>query len=269
MTPRKSACLLLYHFRDDSPIYKLVQNAQLNLQHHIDGYDKSVFLKTDYKTVGQSKPTVLLKPNVEVFLGQIVQLTKEGYYIDIRICTHGGAGRILCANDRDLTVHDLVSQLAHSETGYRTYPIRSVYGVHCYGQSFNQTWLDLGAKVAVGARHVNFYPNQANWFEEQWRKGNVGVDEAVRESNTESSRTVMQGLILADAATKFNFKKCWPGQTVLGDAPCAESYFDENWGLDGEWQDGQSGKDNMNYSSYMFRGGQKTLTRNDTASLTW
>jgi hypothetical protein len=67
MEPRKSASLTVFYF-DDNLFYKLVQNAQVNLQHCIDDYHKSVLLKADFTSVGQTRPTVHLQPNREVFL---------------------------------------------------------------------------------------------------------------------------------------------------------------------------------------------------------
>jgi len=267
-TPRKSASLTVFHF-GDSPFRTLFQNAQVNLQHCIDGYHRSILLKEDFNGVGQTKPTVLLKPNVQVFLGQLASLAKEGYYIDIFFFAHGNEDRIYLDNDKVLTTGLLTSELAFANTGLKILPIRSVYGVNCYGHTFNRTWLELGAKVACGARFVNFYPNQFNKFASEWRKGDVSFSKALHDSNTESSRSVMQGLIAADAMSKSNFDKCPLLKTVLGDHPCAQSYFDANWLASDEWQRGESGAENMNYSSYMFRTGITTLTRNDMAALRW
>jgi hypothetical protein len=267
-TPRKSASLTVFHF-DDSAFRTLVQNAQVNLQHCIDGYDKSVLLKEDMVSVGQTRPTVLLKPGLGTFLDQIVALTRQGYYIDIFFFTHGNDDKIYLAPGEVLTTGILKSALSSAKTGYEVYPIRSVCGVNCYGHTFNQTWLDLGAKVSCGARWVNFYPNRFNKFASEWKKGNVGFGEALRASNTESSRSVMQALIAGDAISKFNFEKCPFGKTVLGDHACARSYFDRNWLAADEWEHDKSGAENMDYSSYMFRVGLTDLTRNDMAPLRW
>jgi hypothetical protein len=268
MEPRKSASLTVFYF-DDNLFYKLVQNAQVNLQHCIDDYHKSVLLKADFNAVGQTRPTVHLQPNREVFLNQIVTLANEGYYIDIYIFTHGNDDKIYFANNQVLTNDLLKSELAFSKTGYHVLPIRMVYQMNCYGRTFNQTWLALGAKVSCGTRWVNFYPNQFNKFAAAWKEGHVSVDKALQESNTESSRSVMQTLIAGDALGRFNFDRCPFGKTVLGDHPCAKSYFDANWLASDEWQHGQSGAENMNYSSFMFRPGLETLTRNNMAPLIW
>ncbi|MEI9946641.1 MAG: hypothetical protein WDN26_20760 [Chitinophagaceae bacterium] len=98
-SPTKSACLTVFFFNDNL-FTSLVQNAQVNLQHCIDGYDKSVLLKEDMNSVGQTRPTVLKKPNKEVFLSQIKELANDGYWIDIRVFTHGFTESIPFANDK-------------------------------------------------------------------------------------------------------------------------------------------------------------------------
>ena len=66
MVPRKSAALTVFYF-NDTPFETLIQNAQVNLQHCIDGYDKSVLLKEGFEPVGQDQPTETGKPNRRVF----------------------------------------------------------------------------------------------------------------------------------------------------------------------------------------------------------
>jgi hypothetical protein len=269
LKPTKSACLTVFHFEGDSMVYNLIQNAQVNLQHCIDGYDKSIMLKEDFNSVGQTKPTEVKKPNKVIFLNQLVELANDGYWIDVRIFTHGSVNRIHLNNNLDITPQDLLD--AKKETKHGIFPIRSVYGVNCNGITFNQTWLDIGAIVACGARATNFYPNRANKFHTEWESGNVAFKDALERSDTESAHTVMQTLIAADAASQLfpkDWDKCPIGSTVLGDKPCAKSYFSANWGLKNYWQEGKSGKENMNYSSDMITVGQN-ITKNNHSVLVW
>ena len=189
--------------------------------------------------------------------------------MDLYIFTHGNPDKIYVADGHVLTNHLPTSELAYADTGYHTFPIRLVYQMNCYGHTFNETWLTLGAKVSCGPQWVNFYPHQFNKVAAPWKTGDVGVEKALEEANTESSRSVMQALIAADALGKFNFEKCPFGKTVLGDHPCARSYFDANRLAPDEWLHGRSGAENMNYSSSMFRPGPKTLTWNNMAPLSW
>lgn len=115
-----------------------------------------------------------------------------------------------------------------------------------------------------GSRFINFHCNQVNGFANEWEKGNVPFYTALRASNTESSRTVMQALIAADAMPHPGPTRCPLLTTALGDNACAKSYFTDRWLSSGEWQEGSSGKENMSYSSYMYRVGCN-ITRNDRA----
>ncbi|WP_338219452.1 hypothetical protein [Algoriphagus sp. oki45] len=269
--PTKSASIALFYF-DDSDFYTLVQNAQVNLQHCIDGYSKSVLLKEDFKSVGQTSPTVLKKPNKAVFLGQLIELAQNGYYIDVYIFAHGNTDMIFFGNNLVLTPGELADAVSKEKTGLNELPIRMVYQMNCYGRSFNQTWLSIGAKTTCGPRYVNFYPNQFNKFASEWHSGNKSFTKSLQASNTESSRTVMQSLIAASAASELfpkDWDKCSIGNTVLGDKACAKSYFLARWLAADEWQNGESGKDNMNYSSYMYRVGQTDLTKNNAGALSW
>jgi hypothetical protein len=274
LRPTKSACLTVFHFDKDSNVFKLVQNAQVNLQHCIDGYDKSVMLKEDFNSAGQTKPTVVKKPNKVIFLNQLVELADDGYWIDVRIFTHGVQGGIIMNNgmgnaDLHITREDLLA--AAKETKHGIIPIRSVYGCNCNGASLTQTWIDIGAIVAGGSYDTYFYANTMNDFHREWNKGNVTFEEAIERSHTDTARTVMQTLIAADAASQLfpkEWNKCMPGSTVLGDKPCAKSYFSAEWGLGNCWQEGQSGKENMNYASRMIVAGQN-ITRNNKDVLVW
>jgi hypothetical protein len=251
-------------------LYTLVQNSQVNLQYCIDGYNKSVLLKNSFNPVG-NKPTELCKPDKNIFLNKIRELADDGYFIDIYIFAHGTTDRISINDSVTLTETEIKSALSPGVTGYDQLPIRMVYQMNCYGHTLNQTWLDLGAKISCGAREVNFYPNQFNGFAKEWKQGNNSFKSALIGSNTASSRTVMQALIQADAAKDLfpkKWDKCPLFKTVLGDHSCAKSYFQGVWGID-QWQQGESGAENMNYSSYMYRVGNTELSFNSRSELAW
>jgi len=265
-SPQKSAALALFSF-DDGAVYTLVQNAQVNLQHCIDGYDRSVMLKEDFVSVGQSRPDSVLAPTRENFVSQIRRLAADGYYTDIFVFTHGGPGTIYLPGS-NVDESYLRSELSREKTDRAELPIRMVYQMNCYGETLNQTWLDVGAKAVCGARFVNYRSNQFNGFAREWEKGNVQFDAALRASNTDSSRLAMHALIEADSLVHPGPTRCPLFHSVLGDHPCAESYFRSRWDLgDGRWQEGKSGAENIDYSSYMYRPGLD-ITRNDH-SLMW
>lgn len=92
----------------------------------------------------------------------------------------------------------------------------------------------------------------------------------MHDADTAAVRTVVQTYIsLVDAPAKKKAGKwdgCKFGKTVLGTDACAKDYFTSVWFANGEWQGGKSGKENMNYSSYMLCGGDKKITKNTKPS---
>ncbi len=179
VSPDKSASLTYFYF-DDNPFYKLVQNAQVNLHHCIDGYDKSVMLKDDYSGTGK-QPTKVMKPNKVIFLNQLIDLVQGGYYVDIFIFAHGSPDKIYMNNALTLSPTELKDAVSEEKSGFKYLPIRMVYQMNCYGHTFNQTWLDIGAKSVCGVRDVNYYPNQFNAFASSWNKGNVLFEKALKD----------------------------------------------------------------------------------------
>src|SRR6185295_11092162 len=151
-----------------------------------------------------------------------------------------------------------------AKTGFTRIPIRILYGCNCYGHSLGESWRSVGAKATTGAKYVEFYPNAFNHFIDDWNKGNVSLDAAVGNSDTDLVRTAAQayiGYVHAPANNK-DWGHCSFGKTVLGDSPCAKDYFTNMWLADDEWEADKDGKGNMNASSYMFRGGDKQITKN-------
>ncbi len=267
--PNKKASLILVSF-DNSPnavsdaFQDLVQNAQVNYSHCFSGYQKSVLLKKRWN--GSNRPTHHVTSNLKnEFFSQLKGLARDGYMIDIYIFTHGSSNTIH-TDFGTITATDIRSQLYNTpHTNPGCFPIRMVYMMNCYGSSLGNDFRHVGAKVVAGPRDINFYPNQFNKFATEWKKGNVSVQNALNASNTASSRTVFQTLIVAHSNTKFNFRKCIPGSSVLGTRPCAKDYFQKNWmgmGANSDWQNGQSGKENMNYSSQHLVSGEGHINKN-------
>ena len=252
--PQKIASLSLVSFDNaNNPIFDstqdLVQNFGNNYHKTFEGYDKSVLLKRTWNN--SRKPTVHVRTDfTNAFFNQIKALTNQGYVIDIFIFTHGYSSGTISTDFGSISENMIRSRL-----GDRCYPIRLVYQMNCYGSELNDAWRAVGAVTAVGSKLVNFYPNNFNRFITEWNAG-ANVQTALNRSNTASNRTLAQSYIVVHSNTKFNFRKCIPGSTVLGNRPCAPSYFDKNWGLRGsKYNTSISGKDNMTASSRMLVAG--------------
>lgn len=258
-TIRTASVVLVSFDNASSPIADgftdLVQNAGNDYAKCFQGYDRSILLKKRWNGINQ--PSVHITSNLKnEFFNQIKLLEQQGYVIDIFIFAHGYSSGTISTDFGNISRSDITTQL-----GGKCYPIRLVYQMNCYGSKIASAFSGVGAKTVVGSNLVNFYPNQFNKFIDNWNS-NQTVSAALTNANTNSSRTAGQSYIVAHSNTKFNFRKCMPGSSVLGNRPCAEDYFDKNWGLDGaDYNANMSGKDNMNNSSRMIVLGTGSLRK--------
>ncbi|MEZ4870506.1 MAG: hypothetical protein R3C14_54760 [Caldilineaceae bacterium] len=278
----KGAASIIYFNYGNAPSETLVQET-LKLKKGMENYNYTVLLKyeelpnwADLSQKDEKLANVKAEPTKTNLFKYIIQLAEDGYYIDLFLFCHGWEGKFGRLNssttsENSVTEADIQYALHPSRTGFTQMPIRAIWGTNCYGQTLGETWRSIGAKATAGARFVRFYPNAWGNFIDDWNKGNVPFRQAVHGADTDAVRTVVQSYIsLIDAPSKKKAGKwdgCKFGKTVLGDDPCAKDYFVSCWLAKDEWQTGQSGKENMNYSSYMFCGGEKEITKN--TRLTW
>jgi len=280
----RSAALIFYYY-GDSKFITFFQET-LKLKKAMEGYSRVVLLKhdeipnwLDLSTKDEKLADVVASPTRANLFHHLKQLTADGYYIDLYIFSHGSPDSFRVStgrhgSDGSCTAADILRELASSVTGYKYIPLRMVYNAQCYGQSLGQTWRDIGALTTAGTRYVEFYPTRFNNFISDWNRGNVSFYDAIKGSDGDSVRTLAQTWILGDAWTKAlpttrkenRWSGCPVGKTVLSTHDCAREYFTTYWLASNEWQPGKSGKENMNYSSFMFRGGEKTLTKNTRPS---
>jgi hypothetical protein len=277
----KAASLIYFYYGDSH--YNTLGQETLKLKKAMEDYEFTVLLKhetlpgwADLSEKDEKLANVKDIPTKANLFKYILQLAEDGYYLDLFIFSHGWTDKFKASKGSHstedfVTGENIKNELDPDKTGFTRMPIRIVWGTNCYGQTLGETWRSIGAKATAGARYVNFYPNAFGNFIGDWNKGNVSFDNAVADSDTDRVRTVVQTFIsLVDAPAKKKAGKwggCPLGKTVLGDNECAKDYFDSVWLGKGEWQEGMSGKENMNYSSFMFRGGDKNISKN--TKVTW
>jgi hypothetical protein len=274
---RRGAASLIYcNYGEDSQYTAFFQDT-VKLKKAMEGYDFTVLLKhdttpswADLSEADEKLADIKAPPTTTNLFKYMIELAQDGFFFDIYVLAHGWPGQFGAKNVRDydedrVTAADITRELASSKTGFTQMPIRMVFPTACYAHSLGETWRSVGAKATCGARGINWYPNRFGNFIDDWNKG-VPFNEALRGADTDLVRTASQTYIaFVDAPAK---KKqgasdgCSFGNTVLGDKPCAKDYFVSCWGMAGEWQEDMSGKENMNYSSYMFRGGDIDITKN-------
>jgi hypothetical protein len=272
----KTAASLIFFYYGDSK-YNTLGQETLKLKKAMEGYEFIVLLKdealpswADLSEKDEKIANVKGIPTKANLFKYIIQLAEDGYYLDLFIFSHGWTGKFKASkgshgSEDFVTSEDIKNELHPDKTGFTSMPIRIVWGTNCYGQTLGETWRSVGAKATAGARYVNFYPNAFGNFIEEWNKDDVSFNSAVGESDTDTVRTVVQTFIsVVDAPAKKKAGEwggCPFGKFVLGDDPCAKNYFTSVWLAKDEWQAGMSGKENMNYSSFMFIGGDKNIRK--------
>jgi hypothetical protein len=272
-----AASLISFYYGEDSPFTTLGQET-LHLKQAMDGYDYVVLLKhdslpwwADLSEADERLADVIDVPTQANLFKYLIQLAEDGFLTDVYLFHHGVENGFKVSQGTDGTSDyvygtDILNELDPSKTGFTQMAIRMVYGQNCYGQTLGETWRSVGAKTTAGARKIRYYPNAFGPFIDEWNKGNVSFHDAVHGADTDAVRTVVQTWIsMVDAPAKKlagDWGGCSLGKTVLGDDPCAKDYFVSCWFADDWWQEGLSGKDNMNYSSFMFTGGEKEITKN-------
>lgn len=256
--PSRCASLTIVSF-EDSEIFNLFQNAHNAYGNCFEGYDKSILFKLSYSA--PRRPDVLIR---EVTKSRIFdtlrELADDGYFIDIFIFSHGTRERFVMKDGETIRGRDL-DQLATGRYANGKFPIRMVYQMNCNGSSLNNDFLRIGAKVVCGSRTINFYPNQFNKFARTWNRGER-FDLAVHNSNTASSRTAMQVLVVAESKGTSFQPKCKGFKTVLSKSPCSKAFFTQKY-LGRDFHDTLSGKENMNYASKMIISGDVQLRKSD------
>jgi hypothetical protein len=261
----KTASVVFFYFGEESYLTALAQET-VALEKALQGYDHTVVLKHADIDAGPFKlkqkveqsADVLELPTKENLVAQLNRLGDAGYLVDLYIFSHGWTNCFRVSTGsygQNTTVN-----ATYLRNNVKPLKLRMVWQCNCYGATLNPLWQELGAEVSAGSRFVNFYPTRFSGFVDRWQRGEAFVD-CITKSDTALVRTPAQTYILADALSKrASWGGCQIGQTVLGDSPCAASYFKKNW-LGEDWQPELSGKQNMNYASEMLILGNAQLRR--------
>jgi hypothetical protein len=256
------ASLVFFYFGEQSYMNRLGQET-VPVHKALTGYDKSVLLRhetavggLDLSAKDATAANIIDLPTKENLVKYLNQLGDEGYEIDLYIFSHGWVNKFRTSKG---TYGDNTSVSGdYLRANVKPGRLRAVWGCNCWGSTLASTWLALGAKAVAGARYVGYYPTQFSNFIEAW-KGGATFSKAVSGAITALVRTPVQAYILVDAATrKDEWGGCGFGQTVLGANECSERYFRTCW-LGDDTQPGKSGREQMNYSSFMIISGDRGL----------
>ncbi len=270
------AASLVFFYYGDSPFLTLSQET-LRLKKALEGYGRSILLKHDFipepfdlSSNDEKLADVVDTPTADNLIRYLRELADNHHMIDLFIFSHGQSGSFRVSTGQhgsrsEFRASDITTRLAPAQTGLQEFPIRMIWSTLCFGESLNEAWRSIGAKVVSGAQRVNFYPNQFGKFAEAWNKGDVSYEQALSDADTATSRTLAQTYIATIHApsTRQRWGGCPIGRTVLGKNPCAKDYFTTIWSATAdEFDNVGDGSKYMNFASQRIIAGDRTLTKN-------
>lgn len=262
----KTASLVWFYMGEESYLTRLAQET-VPVWRALEGYDHQVLLRfeTDIGPFELSKAAerradVLDIPTHENLVAQLNDLAARGYVTDLYIFSHGIADAFF-ASRGDYGDNVWLRQGYIESRVPNPLKLRMVWQCNCYGSTMNDLWRKLGARATAGSRFINFYPTRFKNFAKRWQRGET-FGAALHRSDTKAIHTPVHAYIAADAmASRKKWGGCPFGRTVLGRHECAQRYFEDQWMNSGDWCPGQTGKQNMNYSSRMIVSGNRRVTR--------
>lgn len=277
--PTKGSACLVHFFYGDSVWETLAQNIGIELTNFVTSYKKSILLSEStwqsklFSSSALNKASKIKLPTKENFINEILELVDEGYYLDIYILAHGSKKEKFSVYDKNksnenykgwLSKNTIEQELAPKQLGLTKLPIRLVGQWSCWGSYLNSTWRALGALCSFGARQIQYYPQQSNKFIQEWTSGKK-LGDAIRYSNTASSRTMSQAFMLLQSAASNEWNGCPGLYNVLSSHRCYKDFYKETYG-ENSFPSGKSGKEYMNYASTMLREGYTNLKFQKTPS---
>lgn len=275
---RGSASLVFFYF-GDSPFETFFQES-MELYRAMKNYKKVVLLKEETPhgmKVSQralNKADKVAMPTRENIIKYLKELTKEGYFIDVWIFSHGSSGGFRVYDSTQANKNGRFStsdiQSLPESTGYKYIPIRMVFQVNCYGYDLIDDWRKIGAKTALGSRQVSFYPYEFSRFASQWNKGKTfkeARDKADSITPHQPVYTYVSTIMAPEAKRDGKWDGCPLGYNVLGTSnkalECGRDFFSTK----SIWADKLltwrgNGKSTMDYSNFKIAAGDYNITKN-------
>lgn len=259
--------LLLYFHYDDPAFNALAQSIGTNMSKHFGAYDYVALVADNgssniLNTSGQAfrNADLVYEPTREGFRAAIRDLTAAGLRFDVFVHAHGYPNG---ANDSEFEVisGDRITgdwlwteaQPASSGTALGGIPIVAFWSTTCFAERIMDTFDQVGAIAVSGAFDIYFEPNSWGTFWDNWVLNNDTYRTAVDASVTPGVALARDTFLVGQGAVPpYNCV----GNTVLGDNPCAENFFNDDMGaneaqynLESFYDDTLSGSANVNVSS--------------------
>ena len=193
---------VIFHYTGDSYLVSLMQEI-IPLNRAVRDYDKVVLLKQDNDLgfVEVSRRVEMRSdvraPTKKELVSSLKELTKAGYTIDLFVFGHGVPEAFSVLGEDGETREWLTGAELRKDLGKSKIRLRLVWQCNCYAASLGDDWLHVGAKVAVGAVGVNFYPNRFLPFSRVWSK-----KQSAETCKRIADRTMHRGIVNTALALK-------------------------------------------------------------------
>lgn len=175
-------------------------------------------------------------------LEQMISETKDGNMFDLLIMGHGSKKKLYLHGTETMTDKDIENLLPEARKlhpGIR-FNLRLVYMCNCFAGTLVDSWLKIGAKVALGCDDINYMPEpQITYFFDDFVKKGFNVSEAnnrsfqasnliytaalVPQKNREGSKLRMKGENL-----KYDGRRLSVGETVERNIYAGNAYNHTN-----------------------------------------
>src|SRR5438094_2683657 len=152
--PTKGSASIVFFYMGDSEFTTLFQEST-KLKKAMEGYKKVILLKhnqtdswLDFSEADEKIAAEIVTPTKANLFKYIIDLSKEGYYIDIWIWSHGWNEGFRCSTGTfgskgEITNNDINTELASSKTGLSILPIRMAYQINFVGQALYNNWVGV------------------------------------------------------------------------------------------------------------------------------
>lgn len=165
----------------DAALRNLVKTGIDGLAENFESIKTSLQMFGYYDKVINLTDAKCTKANL---LAEMIKQSKEKNIFDLLILGHG-SDKTLYLHDETLTDTGIAQLLADARQLHPNlkFTIRLVYMCNCFSASLLDSWLNIGAKTALGCKNVNYMPEpQTTFFFDDFVKKGLSVIAANNQS---------------------------------------------------------------------------------------
>ncbi|MFT3948699.1 MAG: hypothetical protein QM763_17175 [Agriterribacter sp.] len=163
---------------ENSDLRNLIKNFADSLAETFESIKTSLQLNGYYNRIVVLSDINCTKSKL---LKEMIRQTREGNIFDLLILGHGRKNELLLHENEKMTDRDikaLLSEARKEHPGIK-FNLRLVYMCNCNAATLLDSWLQIGAKTALGCKNINYMPEpQVTFFFEDFVKKGFNVIDA-------------------------------------------------------------------------------------------